>query len=151
MCDPMDFITLFVTVVPWIELRGAIPIAVAKSETELIPLIMIINMFLFFPVYFVLEFFYDKFFSKIKFIRKKLESIRKRGKPYVDKYGLLGLAVFIGIPLPGSGVYSGTILAWLLGIKWKKGFVTVIIGVIIATVIVSIISFGVVKGISILR
>ncbi len=147
----MDFTTILITLLPYIELRGAIPIAVAKLEFYAIPIIMVINLLIFFPVYFLLEFFYQKYLYRYKFIRKKLDSIRKRGKPYIDKWGMFGLAVFIGIPLPGSGVYTGAILAWLLGLDWKKSFLAAIVGVFIAATIVSLLSFGVLKGISFIR
>ncbi len=139
----MDIITVIITLIPWIELRGSIPIAVAKKEFALIPLILILNSLLFFPVYFSLELFYKKFLHKSGFIRRKLDSTRKKGKPYVDKFGLLGLAIFIGIPLPGSGVYTGSMLAWVLGINWKKGFFASVLGVIIAGTAVTLLSLGI--------
>ncbi len=138
----MNLTTILVTVVPWIELRGAIPLAIARGEFSSIPIILIVNSLLFFPTYFVLEFFYENFLSRFKFVRRKLESTRKKGKPYVDKFGILGLAIFIGIPLPGSGVYTGSMLAWILGIDWKKGFAASVMGVIIAATVVTLLSLG---------
>ena len=58
-------------------------------------------------------------------------------KGYVERYGELGVAVFIGIPLPGSGVYSGALGAYLIGLKFKKFILASVIGVLIAGIIVT--------------
>ena len=66
----------------------------------------------------------------------------------VDKYGELGVALFIGVPLPGSGVYSGALGAYVIGLNFKKFIIADIIGVLIAGTIVTIISTGVLQLIS---
>jgi len=66
--------------------------------------------------------------------------MQKKINKHVDKYGELAVAIFIGIPLPGSGVYSGAIAAYLLGLKYRKFIIANIIGVLIAGIIVTIIS-----------
>ena len=58
----------------------------------------------------------------------------------MDKYGEWALAIFIGIPLPGSGVYSGALAADLLGLSFRKFVVANIVGVLIAGVIVTAVS-----------
>ena len=65
---------------------------------------------------------------------------QKKVHKYVEKYGVLGLGLFIGVPLPGSGVYSGALAAYLLGFKFKEFFKAAIIGVLIAGVIITLIS-----------
>jgi uncharacterized membrane protein len=50
----------------------------------------------------------------------------------VDKYGFWGLFAFVAVPLPFTGAYTGTILAWLLGMHWKKAFPSVALGVLAA-------------------
>ena len=60
-----------------------------------------------------------------------------------EKYGIIGLALFIGVPLPGSGVYSGALGAYLLGFNFKDYFKAAVLGVLIAATIVTIVSiFG---------
>jgi uncharacterized membrane protein len=66
-----------------------------------------------------------------------LERTRHKIHPYVEKYGELGVAVFIGIPLPGSGVYTGAFGAYLLGLERRKFAVANVIGVLIAAVAVT--------------
>lgn len=61
-----------------------------------------------------------------------LDRTQHKLKPYVDKYGELGVAIFIGVPLPGSGVYSGAFGSYLLGLDRRKFAVANIVGVIIA-------------------
>jgi uncharacterized membrane protein len=63
--------------------------------------------------------------------------IHKKGSKYVEKYEVLGLAIFVGIPLPFTGVWTGSALAWLLDLDWKKSFLAVSLGVIIAACIVT--------------
>lgn len=57
--------------------------------------------------------------------------------PYVEKWGILGLAIFIGIPLPGSGVYSGALGAFLLGMSYRRFLIANIVGVLMAGAIVT--------------
>lgn len=143
---------IITSVLPIAELRGGIPLGIAVGLDPLfaIPLSIFANALVFFPVYFGLELFFDKLLFKWKFVNRILERSRNKGKPYIDKYGLIGLAVFVGVPLPLTGAWTGTILAWILGLNWKKSFLAVALGVIIAGVIVSLISLGVLTGLKFL-
>jgi uncharacterized membrane protein len=60
-------------------------------------------------------------------------------EPWVNKWGVLGLGLFIGIPLPGSGVYSGALGAYLLGFRFRDFMVASVIGVLMAGGIVSLV------------
>jgi len=75
--------------------------------------------------------------------------VQKRIKPYVDKYGELGVAVFIGIPLPGSGVYTGAFGAFLLGLDRRKFAIANVLGVCIAGTIVTAVTLVIAAGTSI--
>ena len=136
-----------ITLVPWIELRVSIPYGIIGTDLD--PIIVfvtaiVVNIILFFPIYFGLKFAH-KYLVRWKFYERTTIRIREKGEPYIKKYGFIGLGIFIGIPLPGSGVYSGTLLAWLVGMGWKKAFAAAIIGVLIAGSIV----FGLAWGLSI--
>ncbi len=128
-----------VAMVPWIELRGAIPWAIQQADRAYLPLILIANVLVFFPTYFILSWVY-RHIPENSWLHRKLEKARAKAHPLVAKYGLLGLALFVAIPLPGTGAYSGTAAAWLLGMEWHRAFAAVAIGVTIA--------FGVVWGLS---
>ncbi len=139
-------LTLLATVSPISELRGGIPLGILEFGLD--PLFtffiaVIANTLIFFPIFFALRFFYDKFLFRIPLFDKYLDSLRKRGKPKVEKYGLWGLALVVAIPLPLTGAYTGTILAWLVGMDWKKAFPAVGLGVIVAGVVVLLITLRV--------
>jgi len=81
--------------------------------------------------------------TKIKFIeklyKKYVEKTQKKMHKLVEKYGELAVAIFIGIPLPGSGVYSGALASYLIGLDFKKFLIANIIGVLIAGIVVTIV------------
>ena len=141
---------LLASVSPISELRGGIPLGILKYDLD--PLLtffiaVIANALIFFPVFFALRLFYDKVLFRIPLFDKYLDNLRKRGKPKVDKYGFWGLALFVAVPLPLTGAYTGTILAWLLDMDWRKAFAAVGLGVIAAGVVVLLITWLIELGI----
>lgn len=117
------------TVVPWIELRGSIPWAVGAGDRVYLPLIFLSNCAVFFPTYFILEWVYEHI-PEGSWLHRRLEKIRQKAHPLVERYGVIGLAVFVAIPLPGTGAYSGSAAAWLLDMEWHKAFLAVGLGVV---------------------
>ncbi|MEF9839861.1 MAG: small multi-drug export protein, partial [Lachnospiraceae bacterium] len=73
----------------------------------------------------------------------KLEAKAMGKSEQIEKYEFWGLALFVGIPLPGTGAWTGALIASLLGVKFKKAFPAIIIGIIGATVIMTLLSYGV--------
>jgi len=138
-------LTLLVTVSPVSELRGGIPLGISLGLDPWFTffIAVIANALIFFPIFFALRLFYDKLLFRIPLFNKYLDNLRKRGKPKVEKYGFWGLILFVAIPLPITGAYTGTILAWLLGMDWRKAFPAVGLGVIVAGVVVLLITLGV--------
>jgi uncharacterized membrane protein len=136
---------LLATVSPISELRGGIPLGISLGLGPLLTffIAVVANALIFFPVFFALRLFYDKLLCRIPLFNKYLDNLRKRGKPKVDRYGFWGLALFVAVPLPLTGAYTGTILAWLLGMDWRKAFFAVGLGVIIAGIVVLLITLGV--------
>jgi uncharacterized membrane protein len=137
-------LVVLTTLAPISELRGGIPLGLyfGLDPTTTFLLAVVSNSLIFFPVYFAMQLFYKKFFSKISVLNEYLKKLRERGKPYVNKYGALGVMIFVALPLPLTGAWTGTLLAWLLGMNWKKSFVVVSLGVLIAGVIVLLASLG---------
>ncbi len=134
---------LLATVLPISELRGGIPLGILHYELDPLPIffmVVTVNILIFFPIFFALRFFYDKFLHRIPLLDRYLDGLRKRGEPKVDKYGFWGLFLFVAVPLPLTGAYTGTMLAWLLGMDWKKAFPAVVLGVIVAGVVVLLIT-----------
>ena len=142
--------------IPIVELRGAIPVAVGMGMqgTELVwayIVCVIGNMlpvpFIFFFARKVLEWGADKKFIG-KFFRFCLEKGEKGGKKLQEKAGrglYFALFLFVGIPLPGTGAWTGTLAASLLDMDFKKSSIAAMCGVILAGVIMGIVSFAV-KG-----
>ena len=140
-------LTLLVTVSPITELRGGIPLGILHYGLN--PLFtffiaIVANALLFFPIFLGLGLFYDKLLSRLQIFNHYLDIVRMKGSPKVDKYGFLGLTLLVAIPLPVTGVYTASILSWLLGISWRKAFPAIGLGVIVAGIIVLLITLGIV-------
>lgn len=73
---------------------------------------------------------------------EKLEHKAMGKSEQIEKYQFWGLVLFVGIPLPGTGAWTGSLIASLLGVKFKKAFPAVILGIVMATIIMSIFSYG---------
>lgn len=125
------FYVFLATITPLSELRGGIPLGISLGLDPLFTffLTVLINGLLYFPVIFILNKFYDNFFSKWNLFKLYLSRTRYKGKPWIDKFGFLGLALFVAIPFPLSGVYTGTVLSWLLGMNFKKTILAIYLGV----------------------
>ena len=137
--------------VPLIELRGAIPYAVGFKLPLLPSYIIAIlgNMlpvpFIFFFARKILEWGKDKKFTK-KFFTFCLEKGNKGGKKLQKKAGrnvYLALFLFVGIPLPGTGAWTGTLAASLLNLDFKKSVLAIMAGVVLAGIIMGLVSLGV--------
>lgn len=139
------------TWVPWIELRGSIPLGLAWEMPWVSVAIVATaaNVLVFWPVWVVLTLFYERWLKRT-FVRGLVEGARRRGEASIRKYGALGLAVFVAIPLPGTGAYSGTALAFLMGMDPKTAFWSVGLGVVGAGAIVTLLATGVITGLRLL-
>lgn len=141
-------LVLLVTLSPISELRGGIPLGISLGLDPLLTffIAIIANAILFFPILLALRLFYDGILSRLQIFNRYLDSVRRRGKPKVDKYGFLALTLFVAIPLPITGVYTATILSWLLGMNWRKAFPAITLGVIVAGIIVLLVTLGTIEG-----
>jgi uncharacterized membrane protein len=138
-----DFLKVFFTAAaPISELRGAIPLAIVDLgiSWQLAFLVAFAGNLL--PVPFLLLFLdpVSKFLSKIRLFERILNFIfrlsRRRGG-LVERYGTMGLVLFVAIPLPVTGAWTGSIVAFLLGLRFWHAFPAIVLGVIIAGVIVT--------------
>ena len=148
-------IVFLVSMVPLIELRGAIPYAVGFN-LPLIPsyIIAIIGNMLPVPFIFLFARRILVWGSDKKYIGKFFNCCLKKGKKCGQKLekkagkGLYwALFLFVGIPLPGTGAWTGTLAASLLDMDFKKSVLSIMGGVILAGLIMGIISLGIFKGI----
>jgi uncharacterized membrane protein len=136
-------LVVIVTMSPIAELRGGIPLGIMLGlpATVVIPMAFAVNCLIFFPIYFGMGLFYDRFFARFGWASRLVGRLHKKA-PFVKQYGWVALAVFVGVPLPFTGAWTGTGIAWLLGLDWKKSFLAVSLGVLMATIIVSIFALG---------
>ena len=134
-----------VTLIPALELRASIPVGIfALAETVSWPVVVLIcvvaNIVLGWVVFLVMGPVFI-FLRKWRWFENRiwpiLEKTQHKIHPYVEKYGEIGVAVFIGIPLPGSGVYTGAFGSYLLGLDRRKFAIANIIGVLIAAAAVT--------------
>ena len=149
---PKELVTLIIALIPIAELRGAIPWALANPPIgggltwqsayvmavigNLIPVVPLLLFFertyLWLNRYPVFERFFTWLFNRT----------RRRGA-VVQKYKALGLILFVGIPLPITGAWTGTLAAFLFGVRFRYAFPAIIAGVLLAGVIVTLASLGV--------
>ena len=146
--------TLFISMLPIIELRGAIPVGAASGlpwYTNYL-LCCIGNLL---PVPIIL-FFVEivlNFMKKIRHLDRIaywVEDKAEKHKDKVTKYATWGLFLFVAVPLPGTGAWTGSLIAALIKMDRKKAFVSVLGGVLTAGVIITLISYGVLGFLSFL-
>ncbi|MCK4634769.1 MAG: small multi-drug export protein [Candidatus Aenigmarchaeota archaeon] len=136
------------TFLPTLELRASIPYGVYILELPILQvfLISILSNILVGIIVFLLLIKLTNYFLKYQFFsriyNKIVLRVQRKTKKHIDKYGLLGLVLFIAIPLPGSGSWTGALAAYVFGIKFKSFILANIIGVIIAGILVSLAVLG---------
>ena len=137
-----------ISMIPLLELRGGLLAAslLKISAAKAIPLCIVGNII---PIPFILLFIRQifKVLKKTKLFRGliiRLENRAMKKSDQVKKYEFWGLMLFVGIPLPGTGAWTGSLIAALLEIDIKKSSMAILCGIIMATVIMYIVSYGLV-------
>ncbi len=143
----MDWLkVLIVSALPISELRGGIPLALYLGFDPLKAYIFsIVGNLL--PIPFLLVFldFIERVALRSPLSRLYIKIVERtrRKSDLIEKYGYLGLSIFVAIPLPVTGAWTGSLLAFLLGLNRTKSFVFIALGVAIAGIIVLASSLGV--------
>ena len=139
--------TFLISMVPVIELRGAIPYATGMGLEPVTAIIvaMIGNLV---PIPFIIIFI-KKIFAwmrkvspKLNRVVDKMEAKAEKNKAKVLRYAFWGLVLFVAIPLPGTGAWTGALVAAMLDMPLKKAFPAVVLGVVIAGFVVAFVSYG---------
>lgn len=151
-------ILILITLLPLFELRASIPLGILSGEVHLLGmniqgfgfpwfsvfLICVIANIILGPLIYI---FLNKFVHHLlkirlfeKYYEKKVEKTQRKINKYVEKYGIFGVALFIAVPLPGSGSYTGALGSYLLGLNYKDFVIANTIGVILAGISVTIIT-----------
>lgn len=148
---PPQAVVVLIATLPFIELRGAIPVAIGiyhMNIYEAFAWAFIGNML---PVPFILLLFgrlegwlrrwawWDRFFNKL------FRRTRGRAKASVERYEELGIILFVAIPLPFTGAWTGSLIAYLFGLDYRKSTMTIALGVCIAGVIVTAATLGIIS------
>ncbi len=139
-------ITFLISMVPIIELRGAIPYGVLLGLDWWIatPLAIIGNLL---PVPFIIIFirkiftWMRKWGPKFDAFITKLEKRAESKGPTVQKYTFWGLFLFVAIPLPGTGAWTGALIAAMLDMRLKRAFPSIALGVLTAGIVVSVFTY----------
>ena len=142
-------LTFLVAMVPVVELRGAIPFGVVRGLNLWTAIIASVlgNLV---PVPFIILFIRRIFawmrahMPKLDGFVAKIESKAHLKGETVQKYGPLGLLIFVAIPLPGTGAWTGALVAALLDMRMRKAVPSILLGVLIAAGIMTAITFGVI-------
>jgi uncharacterized membrane protein len=139
---PDELIAIVISMLPIVELRGALPVGVwlGMSIPQAFAFSVLGNMipvplifYLLGPVEKILRMWgkWDRFFDKL------YQKTRARASGKIERYKELGLILFVAIPLPVTGAWTGTLIAYLFGLPFKKSFLVIVLGVLIAGGIVS--------------
>ena len=145
-------VTIFiVSLLPIIELRGGL-IAAALLEVSFVKAFIICFLGNILPIPFILWFIRIilNWMRKIKFFKKFvlwLDKKVEKKKGQIEKFGFWGIVAFVGIPLPGTGAWTGALIAAMLDMDKKKAFLACMLGVFIAGIIMSILSYGILGNI----
>ena len=145
---PQWFQIFFMSMIPWLESRYVIPLAMLNFGWEwwqVFPLAVIGNML---PVPFILLFFgfIERFLRKYKFWKDIMDWLfaktRRRANNKIKKYEYLGLLLFVAIPLPFTGAWTGSLIAYLFDLKFSRSLITIFIGVLVAASIMTVITLA---------
>ena len=142
------FWTAFLSFLPISELRGAIPFAIANGVPWYTAYVIAVFLnALVAPACWIFLSTLHKIFLKIalykKFFERFIERARSKLHSKVERWGWLGIAVFVAIPLPITGAWTGTLGAWVLGLSRRKTMIAVIIGVLTAgTIVTAVVLLG---------
>lgn len=141
-----DMVVFIISMIPILELRGGLLAASLLKIPAMtaIPICILGNII---PIPFILLFIRKifKLLKKTKLFRSLIEKLENRamGKSdQIKRYEFWGLLLFVGIPLPGTGAWTGSLIASLLEIDIKKSSLAILGGIIMATVIMYVVSYG---------
>ena len=145
---------IILTLLPISELRVGLPLGVLYALENNMPVflifsvIVLLNILIIFFIFWFLDNLHT-FFMRFGFYHRSFEIFLKKFQKKVDKFerrydslGFLALIIFVAIPLPGTGAWTGCLLAWLLGLDRKKSIMAISLGIVIAGVLILLASLG---------
>jgi uncharacterized membrane protein len=146
---PSWFAVIVLAMLPIGELRGALPVALTLYGLPLIPAMLLSVVGNMLPVYFILTFLekvvpWSRTRSQYaeRFWEWLFERTRRKLEGKVEKYGPWALAMFVAVPLPVTGAWTGSVAAFVFGVPKTKAFFSTLLGVCIASIIVAVVTLG---------
>ena len=152
--DVQILIGLLLSVLPVFELRGGLPVIVEYTVRNGIPiwpyflLVLVLNILVILLIFMFFDFFHEMFMRMrwyravvgriLRRVQRKVDRVEKK----MDKWGYLALMFFVAVPLPVTGAWTGTLVAWIMGLDRLKSFVAIAAGVVIAGLLVLLLSLG---------
>ena len=136
-------VLILITLIPTLELRASIPYGILRADIHwwVVVLVCVVTNIVLGPLVYL---FLDKAMGQLLRFQwlngiygKTVTRTQRRIQKSVDRYGEMGVALFIGIPLPGTGSYSGALGAYLLGLGYRRFIIANVIGVLMAGSIVT--------------
>lgn len=153
---PKEFVIVILAALPISELRGAIPVGISVYQLGIqktIILALIGNFSFVIPFLWFLNNLHSYFMNIVwynKFFTWWFNKVKPKTKN-IEKYEYIGLALFVGIPLPVTGAWSGCVASYLLGLNFWKSVVAIFVGIIIACIIVTLTTVGTTQIISFIK
>lgn len=145
-----ELIVFIISMLPVLELRaGLIAASLLKISYVKASIICICGNIL--PIPFILLFL-NKIFALMELWKPTekisifFKNLAKNNKPKIDKYGFWGLVLFVGIPLPGTGAWTGALVSSVFHMDIKKSSIAILLGIIMAFVIMSLLSYGIISN-----
>lgn len=144
-----EYLTMIVAMIPIAELRGAIPLALSLKvpAARAFALAVTGNLIPILPVLFFLEpvsNYLKRFSTFNKFFNWLFQRTRNRSQ-IIEKLELVGLALFVAVPLPFTGAWSGAVAAFLFRFRIRESFFAITLGVLIAGIVVTLTCLGVIR------
>ena len=145
----IEIIVIFFSMLPLIELRGAIPLGISLGLKPIQSMIIstLGNIFIVFILLNILNPIIS-LFEKTKFFNATLGKIKEKSmkkSKVIKKYSILGLFIFVSLPLPTTGAWTGALISSILKLDIKKAFISMSLGLVIAGIITLTISNGLFK------
>ncbi len=151
---PAELAVVLLAMLPIGELRGALPVALTVYDMSIVEAVFYSILGNILPVYFLLVFLEkgSVWLSRRsdlarRFFEWLFERTRMKLEEKVDKYGVWALALFVAVPLPVTGAWTGTVAAFVFGLSRKKAMAAILAGLFISAAIVTLITLGVAASI----
>ena len=141
-----EWLVFLVSIVPFIQLRGAIPLAIVAGYSPEFSFVMcvLVNMLAIPITFLLLDFILPPIRRRVELVERMFRWSVRRAKKH-QNLSLVGLALFVGIPLPLTGAYTGSLIAYIAGWDRKRAALAIAAGVVIAGILILMAALGIIS------